>query len=403
MVSIADITQRKKADQALKESELHFRTMADNAPVLIWMSNGAGEPIFFNKEWLDFTGRSLAEELAEDWKNDVDPEDSSRVRQAFDEAFRNRKKFTLDYRFKKANGIFRWILNNSVPHFDLSGQFTGYIGSCIDITSHKEAQDVLARDKEMLGKIIEERSQQLLQTQKDLEMINRLADIGTLAATLAHELRNPLGVIEMASYNLKRKNKAFADDKHLLNIEKKVQESNRIINNLLNYSRMKQPKFETVKINTILDECIQAVKERIDITSTIQLRKQYPSDIEHFIEADPYQMREIFYNILTNAHQALEKNMGEIAVNLAAVNGSVEITVEDTGVGIEPGDLQRIFEPFFTRKSKGTGLGLAICNELVTFHKGKILIESQPKKGTIVKVTLPRSRSHHARENSSHR
>jgi len=113
-------------------------------------------------------------------------------------------------------------------------------------------------------------------------------------------------------------------------------------------------------------------------------------------------LREIFYNVLTNAHQALEKNTGKIAVNLSEFEEIVEITVEDTGVGIEPRDLQRIFEPFFTRKSKGTGLGLAICNELVSFHKGKICIESVPKIGTTVKITLPKTRSPYARENSAY-
>jgi signal transduction histidine kinase len=108
------------------------------------------------------------------------------------------------------------------------------------------------------------------------------------------------------------------------------------------------------------------------------------------MQADPLQLKEVFNNILDNACQALDKESGCINVS-AALDGNknVIITIEDNGAGIEPEDIKRLFEPFFTRKSKGTGLGLTICNQLVGLHNGRIDVESSLGRGTIVKLTLP--------------
>src|SRR5262249_38601319 len=145
------------------------------------------------------------------------PEDIKRCWTIYMKSFRNHEKFTMDYRLRRHDGVYRWILAAGVPRFTADGEFAGYIGSCIDITERKLAEEVLKRDKESLEKLVEERSKQLVSAQNKLKQASRLADIGTLAATVAHELRNPLGVIQMAAYNLKRKAKTLEMDKHLSN------------------------------------------------------------------------------------------------------------------------------------------------------------------------------------------
>lgn len=391
-----DITERRKAELAIQESEQRFRSMANTAPVLIWMSGADTLYHFFNKAWLEFTGQTPEHEMGNGWVEGIHQEDGERRLNIYLDSFRNREKFTMDYRLRRWDGEYRWILDSGIPRFTSDGQFDGYIGSCIDITELKLAENILKRDAESLRTLVDERSKELLKTRKELKQASHLADIGTLAATVAHELRNPLGVIQMAAFNLKRKRSDLSDDKHLNNIEKKIWEGNQIINNLLSYSSIKIPCFDQVQVLKVLDECIATISDRFK-DADIVIEKKYEVDQSSLIEADPLQFVEILNNILTNAHQALLNNAGKIEVNVTAeLNKFIKITFKDNGIGIDPDDLNKIFTPFFTRKSKGTGLGLSICNELVSLHDGKIEVESEKGKGTAVSVTLPiKQRNNH--------
>jgi len=258
-----------------------------------------------------------------------------------------------------------------------------------DITERKIAEEALKRDKDTIEKLVVKRTQELLNAQVELERSKRLSEIGTLAATVAHELRNPLGVIRTAVYNIKRKAKDDIFDSHISNIEKKISESNQIINNLLDYSRIKVPVFEKIKVYAILKECVNIAKDRYE-KKNINFIKDIEPVKNLNIEADPLQLKEIFNNILDNACQAIDKDPGRIDVS-AARDGdkNVIISIKDNGGGIEQEDIKRLFEPFFTRKSKGRGLGLTICNQLIGLHNGRIGIESSPGKGTKVTGTLP--------------
>ncbi len=385
-----DITERKKAQLAIEESERRFRTMADTAPVMIWVSGADGLYSFFNKAWMVFTGKSMDAELGNGWRKGIHPDDLSRCTQTYLKAFEARERFTLDYRLKCADGVYRWVLDTGVPRFSSDGYFGGFIGSCIDITDRKMAEEVLKRDKDSLVELVDERSKELIKTQKELKQFSRLADIGTLAATVAHELRNPLGVIHLAAYNLKKEKSDLSANKHLANIEKKVWEGNQIIDNLLSYARIKIPHYEEVRILNVLDECVASAQGRFG-EKGVNIEKKY-GDIQGFIEADPNQIREIFLNILNNACQSFPGQGGSVEVRVEQEGDMLRVSVQDNGVGIAQEDLEKVFEPFFTRKSKGTGLGLTICNELVNLHQGKIDIQSRVGEGTIVCVLLPANR-----------
>lgn len=399
VINYHDVTQRKEFEEmqhkgqlALQESELRFRTMADTAPVMIWMSDADMISTFFNKAWLDFRGKTIEEELGHGWIQGLNPEDIRRCWAIYMKAFASRERFTMDYRLNRADGKYRWILATAVPRFTGDGKFNGYIGSCIDITERKMAEEVLKRDKESLETLVDERSKELLSTQQELKHASRLADIGTLAATVAHELRNPLGVIQMAAYNLKRKTKTLEGDRHLINIEKKVWEGNRIIDNLLSYSRIRIPSYEQIQLFPLLDECVSNTQVRFE-DYDVTIEKNYENGSLNLIEADPHQLKEVFANILNNACQALVDKKGTIEINVKRQNeNQVSFAFQDNGVGIEEEDLKRIFVPFFTRKSKGTGLGMTICNEIVNLHQGKIEVQSVKSQGTCVIVTLPIAR-----------
>ncbi|MGD0335916.1 MAG: MEDS domain-containing protein [Candidatus Omnitrophota bacterium] len=249
------------------------------------------------------------------------------------------------------------------------------------------ADEILKRDKETLERIVKERTEKLLAAELELEKAKHLSDIGTLAATVAHELRNPLAAIGIAAHNIKRKAKNPDLEHHLSNIEKKVSESDQIINNLLYYSRIKPPHYERINIRDIINECVDTKKKGFHNKISCKVRMRVP-DI--FIEADPLQMKEVFSNIINNACDAISGERGKVEIAIHDETNSVRIDICDNGCGIEKEYLSKVFDPFFTTKAKGTGLGLSVCQQIVHLHGGSISIESQPQKGTTVTVSLPK-------------
>jgi signal transduction histidine kinase len=273
-----------------------------------------------------------------------------------------------------------WVLFEDIFLFVSCQRSVREMGDIAERTAQLEAYNQSIEVK------VNERTRELIKTQNDLKQASRLADIGTLAASVAHELRNPLAVIQLSTHNLKREKDGLSSNWHLVNIEKKVWEGNQIIDNLLNYARIKIPNCERVDLKEILDECIYAAQGRFrDKGIIIEKRFGPVGDIN----ADANQIREICMNVLNNACQAFIKPEGKVEVTAEGHGDMIKVTIKDNGIGIPEEDLSKIFNPFFTRKSKGTGLGLTICNELIHLNQGRIEINSQPGQGTSIMVFLP--------------
>lgn len=223
----------------------------------------------------------------------------------------------------------------------------------------------------------------------ELNQSARLATLGTLAASVAHELRNPLNVIQMAVHNIKNKHKDFSEDKHLENIQKKVNESNRIIEDLLSYTRIKMPKYGPCVILSLLDECIENLKEQFQALN-VAVEKDYKVSHDFVIEVDSGHIQEVFVNVLSNAYQAMEDRKGRIKVTVFKKSHEyIQISIQDSGVGISAENLEKIFRPFFTTKKKGTGLGLPICSELISLHHGRMDVHSIEGQGTTFDIIVP--------------
>ncbi len=153
-VLIADATERKKAEDAVRESEMRFRRMADTAPVLMWMADEEKQCVYFNKQWFDFTGRTLEQELGFGWAEGVHPDDLERCIRTYEQAFDRREPFSMQYRLRRYDDSYHWVLDNGVPRFTETGAFVGYIGSAIDITSHKQATESLIRQRDFAEGLI---------------------------------------------------------------------------------------------------------------------------------------------------------------------------------------------------------------------------------------------------------
>lgn len=258
-----------------------------------------------------------------------------------------------------------------------------------DITERKRAEEEVQRIQKTLELQISQNEEQLLK--EDKAQTKRLSDIGTLAATVAHELRNPLAAINLAMQNIRRKKQDLPIDKHLDSIEKKVLEGEQIITNLLFCSRLKLPRYETIDIGSILSDSIQIAhkkhaSQKAKITEKIEKTK---NPIR--IDADPSQIKELFLHLLNNAFDAvLYREKPQITIGLQLMNeATIEICFKDNGVGIPLENLKKVQDPFFTTKAKGTGLGLTICHQITKLHHGEMVIESEISKGTTVFIYLP--------------
>jgi PAS domain S-box-containing protein len=285
-------------------------------------------------------------------------------------------------------GAFLWI--KASPLYDSEGNLVGAIESVRDITAIKEAEAILRKDKDSFERLVNERTEQLLRVQRELVDSKHLSEIGALAATIAHELRNPLAAIRTAAYNIGRKSLNPLLKNHLANIEKKVLESDQIINNLLSYARIKVPHFESVRVHLLLKECVLACRDRYRKWK-VAVHQKCNCTGKNTIKADPLHLRELFNNILNNAYEAFPEKKGKVNIkaDYNIKSNSFKIVFEDNGVGISHDSLRNIYQPFFTTKSKGTGLGLTICRQLVNLHDGKVEFHSEKGKGTSVTITLP--------------
>ncbi len=381
---------RRQAEDAVRASEKQITMITENLPAFIGyfdqeqhlrFLNRAGEDLF-GLPRADFIGKHMKVLLGEEYYNGNIEEIKSAL---------SGQKISFESQMSVRNGERVVLSVNYVPDINDSGMVKGVYVLANDITERKLAEDVLKRDDESLRKLVSEQSHSLLSAQVELEQGKRLSDIGLLAANVSHELRNPLAAIRLALHNIRRKSTNSDIDKHLATIDKKIQESDQIINNLLLFSRLKPPSYESVNIFDIIEECSEALQRYTnkEITET----KDMDSLKDIMIEADPTQLKEVFNNLLNNAFDALPAKNGLIKIIGENENEFVKVSIEDNGSGIADDILDKIFIPFFSMKAKGTGLGLPICRQIVNMHEGTIEVKSKIGQGTSVIVRLPKQRA----------
>ena len=257
-----------------------------------------------------------------------------------------------------------------------------------DITERKKAEDILKRDNKTLDKMIDKRSKELIRLQMELVKSRHLSAVGTLAATVAHELRNPLADIAISIHRIKKIVKDPVVEEILTGVNGRVLESNQIINDILMYSKTTIVRYESAKINDILISSIDEQAQNFPI-GKIAINEKIARTKDLIIEVDPIRIKEVFLNILHNALDAVDKDAGIIEIESDVNDSMVSILIKDNGEGIAKKDLKNITNPFFTTKAKGTGLGLVVCKQVLMLHSGSLTIKSVEGKGTTVTVTLP--------------
>ncbi|HEU4689451.1 MAG TPA: ATP-binding protein, partial [Vicinamibacterales bacterium] len=381
-----DITQQKRAEEALRTSNERFRLMADSAPVFIWIADHTKARNWFNRRWLEFTGRAAEQEAGFGWTQNVHEDDLAKCLQSYAEGFDTRKPFRTEYRIRRADGMARWIIEQANPLFEgLKGSFSGYIGSCVDITETKQIQ---AEREDMLKA---ERA-----AREEAERVGRLKD--EFLATVSHELRTPLNAI-LGWATLLRRLDAHTEDhqRGLETIERNARVQGQIIADLLDMSRIISGKVQLDVQPIDLSEAINAALDAVKLSiEARKLRVRVTLDARAGrLRGDPGRLQQVFWNLLTNAVKFTPAG-GRIDVVMERVNSHVEVSIEDSGIGIKPEFLAFVFDRFrqadasTTRQHGGLGLGLSIVKHLVELHGGSVRVKSAGEgQGATFVVALP--------------
>lgn len=229
--------------------------------------------------------------------------------------------------------------------------------------------------------------------EEEMQQTKTMAALGEMSATVAHEIRNPLGAMGMWAGLLERDLEQDDSRRKILNkIIEGLSRLNKIVSNLLVYTRPVKAEFRKIQLESILREIVDFVQIEIErLGSNVKVEKKWTAEKVHVL-ADPEKIGQIVMNLCLNAVQAME-NGGILTVSAEKTNyektGFISFSISDTGCGIESDTIEKMFDPFFTTKENGTGLGLAIVRKFVEFHSGYIDIKSLPGKGTVVRVFLP--------------
>jgi PAS domain S-box-containing protein len=371
-----DVTERKRAEAELRESEARFRLVADSAPVMIWMSGTDKLCIYFNKPWLDFTGRSLELELGNGWAEGVHPEDLRRCTTTYIQAFDRRAAFRMEYHLRRHDGEYRWVLDIGVPRFNPDGSFAGYIGSCIDVTEQRRAEE------------------QLRHAQEDLARVTRVLAMGELAATIAHEVNQPLtAIVTNGQFCLRRLDGATTNLHDLRPAITEIVNDGTRASAVISRIRGLLTKGTSDRTELDINQIIQDVTTllRNEFTrNRVLLHSEFATDLPR-VHGDSVQLQQVLINLIMNAIEATRTSANgrrEILIRSAKNPDSVLVRVQDSGPGIEPGLANRIFEPFFTTKAKGVGMGLSISHSIIESHGGHLGIVSS-STGALFEFTLP--------------
>lgn len=388
LMHFRQISERETSQALLKQSGQRFRDFAESASDWFWEQD---ENLRFSylSEPVEASGLPAHAHLGKTRREVVTVGVTEQQWAAHQQDLDARRPFK-NFRIQRVSptGELRHINVNGKPVFDDFGRFRGYRGSAKDITAEVTTEMEMARR-------VEERTAQLHAAQEKLLRKERLSMLGQLTATVAHELRNPLSSIRNSVYAIKE---TIATSGHsltrpLARIERGIARCDRIVTDLLDYARSR----ELQRTSVVLDEWLGDVLDEQKLPENVVLARAFATAGTVLI-VDPDRLRRVVVNLVENAAHALGELEGDgrerkIEASTRALAGHVEITIADTGPGIAPDILPRIFEPLFSTKSFGSGLGLPTVKQIVEQHGGLIEIISQFGSGTRAIVRLPLART----------
>ena len=387
-----DVTDQRAIEMALRESEARFRHIANTAPVPMWVTGLDGNRDFVNQAFIDFFGFSPDRQGWHDWVEAVHPDDRDQIVAAQVEATKALKPYELVGRLRRHDGQWRWIRAVSVPRLDSEGHAIGMVGTASDITEAKEAELELQRQ-------VKERTAELGEAQDQLRQAQKMEALGQLTGGIAHDFNNLLTVV-VGGLDLIAKQ---VQDERLLrfatNALSAAERGARLTAQLLAFSRVQRLEVKPTYVSPLIEEMRPLLRNVLGPG----IEKKFDLD-PHLtpVLADPTQLEVAVLNLAINARDAMPdggtlticSRKRRIGNDPELEPGTyVELSIADTGGGMGPDVLARAFEPFFTTKDvgKGTGLGLSMVYGMARQCGGGVKIESEPGRGTIVRLYFRRA------------
>ena len=376
-----DITEHKRAEEALRESERRFRILAEALPNMVWTAQPDGATDYYNARTTEYTGLTSEQLQGWGWRSTIHPEDLARCLELWTRSIATGEPYEIEFPVRRADGAFRWHLARALALRDDSGRITKWFGSCIDIDDQKRAQEALREAKEAA------------------EAANRAKD--EFLANVSHEIRTPMNAI-LGMTELVLDTPLTEDQRQCLKTVKSAADNLLgLMNDLLDFSKIEAGKLELdpddFSLRAAVGDTLRALAVRAH-TKGLELIYDLQPEVPDALVGDAGRLRQVLLNLVGNAIKFTDA--GEVVVRVevagaATPEGEVGLrfTVRDTGMGIPRDQHERIFRAFeqedssTTRRYGGTGLGLTIAARLVALMGGQITVESEPGRGSTFSFT----------------
>ena len=400
-----DVTEQKRAEAELRESEARFRLMADSAPAPVWVTDESGIE-FANRGLAEFTGLSVEALRGETWMRLAHPDDIEEVLRRRDHAWQEQSAYAFEARFRRHDGEWRWLRCTCKPRESEDG-FRGYVGLAIDITEARQAEQELRDLNASLEARIEAAISERERVEEALRQAQKMEAVGQLTGGIAHDFNNLLTVIGGNLDLAARRLGASADPRVVAAIASAMNGADRaatLTQRLLAFSRRQPLAPKPTDPNALLagmsDLLHRTLGERVEVETRLAAGLAR-------IEVDPHQLESAILNLAVNGRDAMPDG-GRLVIETGAARvhdgekgadgepiapgAYIRLSVADTGSGMNDETLRRAVEPFFTTKEvgKGTGLGLSMVYGFVRQSGGQLRIESTEGRGTAVHIYLPR-------------
>src|SRR5262245_2593922 len=372
-----DATAIIHAEQALRESERRLRSAIDGIPGLVGVLAPNGDVEAVNRQILEYCGQSLEELKNWGTNGTIHPEDLPHVAEVFTNSIAAGIPYQIEQRLRRFDGEYRWFDNRGVPVRDDSGRIVRWYVLLTDIDDRTQA---------LAG---------LQQMQSDFAHINRVSTMGELAASLSHEITQPIAsarnnaraaqnFLEMQPLDLSEVREAIGC------IVRDADRAGDIIDRIREQMKKSPPRKEHFDFNTAINEVIGLARSVI-IKNNVSVQTRLAGG-PLSVHGDRVQLQQVVLNLILNAVEAMdsiEAAPRELLISTSQNRGDVRVTVADTGPGIDQMHLERLFEAFYTTKSSGTGMGLSICRSIINAHGGRLWAEANEPRGAVFQFTLP--------------
>jgi PAS domain S-box-containing protein len=370
--------ERDRAEEALRRNEQRLRDVIDTIPIITWsmLPNGAND--FTSRYWLEYTGVSTEDSLGDGWRTAFHPADIAEHVEKWAASLATGKPFENEARVQRVDGEYRWFLHRGVPLRDVNGTILKWYGTAIDIEDRKRAEEERLRLRQLEG---------------DLAHLNRVSMMGELAASLAHDIKQPLTGAVMSADACVRWLRRDPPDmteayEAASRIVSNVTRAAEIIDRVQALFKRGAPERELVDVNDIAREMIALLRHTANRNS-ISIRTELDAGLPA-TAADRVQLQQVLMNLMLNGIEAMKDAGGElILTSNRSEEGHILISVSDSGIGLPAHEAERIYEAFFTTKPQGTGMGLSISRRIIESHGGRLWASNNTGRGTTFQFSLP--------------